>query len=273
LQQICRLFGYSRQAHYKDQKRDTAQAMQEAIVLKLVEEIRARMPRIGVIKLYHMLGGPLRSHGIKMGRDKLYDLLSYYGLLIRRKRRRKPMTTNSNHPFYKYKNLIKNLAIDRPDMVWVSDITYIRLVHGFCYLSVVTDAYSRKIVGYFLNRNLSTAGTINALRMALQGRRPAAAGALIHHSDRGFQYCCREYTSLLQEHCIAISMTQNGDPYENAIAERINGILKEEFNMGDTFRSIQQAQKMLEHAVTNYNEYRPHFSLNLSTPYQVYQTV
>ena len=244
---------------------------QQAIVLKLVEEIRLTMPRVGVIKLYHLLQKPMKEHGIKMGRDKLYDLLNYFGLLIRKKRRRKPITTESDHPFFKYKNLIKNMLITRPDLVWVSDITYIRLINGFCYLSLVTDAFSRKIVGYFLNKDLGSNGTINALQMALSTSRRKANSMLIHHSDRGLQYCCNDYTQLLRRHNIAISMTQNGDPYENAIAERVNGILKDEFKLGDSFKSINEAQLTLDMAIKTYNEQRPHFSLNLLTPIQVHQ--
>lgn len=247
--------------------------MHQAIVLKLVEQIRAEMPRIGGIKLHHMLKERLVCHGIKMGRDKFYDLLNYYGLLIRKKRRRNPITTDSDHPFYKYQNLIKGLTISRPDMVWVSDITYIRLTQGFCYLSLVTDVYSRKIVGYFLNKDLGSDGTINALKMALSASGRAKDVELIHHSDRGLQYCCAQYIRLLNDHHIAISMTQNGDPYENAIAERVNGILKDEFNLGNTFKSIEEARQRLDHAIKNYNQQRPHFSLDLLTPQQVYQTI
>ena len=270
--QICKLFGYSRQAHYKDQKRATALVMQQAIILKMVDQIRIEMPRIGVIKIYHMLQESMAQHGIKMGRDKLYDLLSYYGLLIRRKRRRKPITTDSNHPFIKYKNLIKGMFVYRPDLIWVSDITYIRLTTGFCYLSLVTDVFSRKIVGYFLNKDLGSEGTIKALNMALSLCVRNKNTMLIHHSDRGLQYCCNEYITLLNDHNISISMTQNGDPYENAIAERVNGILKDEFNLGSTFKSIQEAQEILDQAVRKYNDQRPHLSLNLQTPKQVYQT-
>jgi len=270
--QICKLFGYSRQAHYKSQKKKEMLVMQQAVILKLVEEIRKKMPRIGVIKLYYLLQQPMAEHGIKMGRDKLYDLLNYFGLLIRKKRRRKPITTDSDHPFYKYKNLIKKMSINRPDMVWVSDITYIRLINGFCYLSLVTDAFSRKIVGYFLNKDLGSDGTIKALQMALSACMRKRSSMLIHHSDRGLQYCCREYIALLNHYNIGISMTQNGDPYENAIAERVNGILKDEFNLGNTFKSVQEVLLTLDEAIKNYNEQRPHFSLNLLTPTQVHQT-
>jgi len=245
--------------------------MHQVIVLKLVEEIRADMPRLGTIKLYHMLQGSLKQHDIKIGRDKLYDLLNYYGLLIRRKRRRKPLTTDSDHPFFKYKNLIKNLLIKYPNHVWVCDITYIRLLNGFCYLSLVTDAFSRRILGYYLNKDLASEGTINALRMAILNCPRKRSQMLIHHSDRGLQYCCREYIELLNHHNIAISMTQNGDPYENAIAERVNGILKEEFGLFNAFKSLADAQIAVDHAVKFYNEKRPHFSLNLQTPLQVHK--
>ena len=246
--------------------------MQQAVVLKLVEEIRKDLPRVGVIKLHYLLEGPLAEHGIKMGRDKLYDLLNYFGLLIRKKRRRNPITTDSGHPFYKYKNLIKDMVIDRPNLLWVSDITYIRLTQGFCYLNLVTDAFSRKIVGYFLDKSLGSEATVKALKMALEGCRRKKENMLIHHSDRGLQYCCREYTGLLNSHHIAISMTQNGDPYENAMAERVNGILKDEFNLGGTFKSISEVHVLLDKAIRNYNELRPRFSLNLLTPERVHKT-
>jgi putative transposase len=271
LLQICGLFGYSRQAYYKAGKKVRLRATQYQVVLKLVQEIRTHMPRIGTIKLYRMLQQSLVSHGIKIGRDKLYELLGYFGLLIRKRRRRKPITTDSGHPFYKYKNLIKSMTVNRPDMVWVSDITYIRLNNGFCYLSLVTDAFSRKIVGYFLNKDLGSDGTVNALKMALAGCHRSKNSLLIHHSDRGLQYCCNQYISLLNEHSIAISMTQNGDPYENAIAERVNGILKDEFSLGSTFKSIQEAGAILDKAIITYNQHRPHLSLNFSTPLQVHE--
>ena len=272
MQEICKLFGYSRAAHYKNEKKQATLVMDQAIVLKLVEEIREKLPRVGVIKLYYLLQKSLDDHNIKMGIDKLYDLLNYYGLLIRKKRRRNPITTDSNHPFYRYKNLVKTLVLDRPDQLWVSDITYIRLTGSFSYLSLVTDAYSRKIVGYYLNNNLSKEGPVNAMRMALADCNRKRSSTLIHHSDRGLQYCCGEYIALLNHHHIGISMTENGDPYENALAERINGILKTEFNLGNSFKSISDAQLVLDDAIKNYNEYRPHLSLNLLTPQQVHQS-
>lgn len=270
MQQICELFGYSRQAYYKNQKKATVQVMHQEIVLKLVEEIREQTPCLGGIKLYHLLQESMACHGIKMGRDKFYDLLNYYGLLIRKKRRRKPITTDSNHPFYKYKNLIKGMKINRINLAWVSDITYIRLTNSFCYLSLVTDVYSRKIIGYCLSKDLGSKGTINALKMALSTCHRKKSTMLIHHSDRGIQYCCTDYINILMEHNIAISMTQNGDPYENAIAERVNGILKQEFYLANTFKSIQEAQQTLDWAIESYNKHRPHFSLDLLTPDQVY---
>jgi transposase InsO family protein len=268
---ICQLFGYTRQAHYKRQKQQKKKVLEQAIVLKQVETIRNKMPRIGTIKLYDMLQPCLREHRIKMGRDKLYDLLSCHGLLIRRKRRRKPITTDSNHPFYRYENLVRYVQVTRPNQVWVSDITYIRLTSGFCYLNLVTDACSRKIVGYCLYKDLSSEGTLSALQMALQQNPRRREEQLIHHSDRGIQYCCGGYTALLRKHHIAISMTQNGDPYENALAERVNGILKQEFNLNNTYPSLQSAQQTVDQSIKYYNELRPHLSLQLRTPLQVHQ--
>lgn len=248
--------------------------MEDAIVLKLVQEIRNELPNLGTRKLYHMLQPKLEEHRIKMGRDALYDLLAGHGLLIRRKRRRKPLTTDSRHPYYKYSNLVQFITLFRINQVWVSDITYIRVVNGFAYLSLITDAYSRKVLGYHLQNNLSSDGAIKALKMALEnsGREKNTAG-LIHHSDRGAQYCCYEYTGILKENFIAISMTKNGDPYENALAERINGILKTEFNLDNICQSFDQASVAVSKAVKNYNELRPHMSLQLQTPNSVHENL
>jgi putative transposase len=204
-----------------------------------------------------------------VGRDALFDLLDRYGLLVRC-RRRKAVTTDSNHTYYKYPNLIKNLtAIEIKNRLWVSDITYLRLTEGFAYLSLVTDAYSRMIIGYCLWENLSAKGTINALQMALQHQRPAR-GKLIHHSDRGVQYCCSGYVTCLESSGVRISMSEKGDPYQNAIAERVNGILKSNW-LGQRFASIEQARQALVKAVEIYNQKRPHESLAYLTPNQAHE--
>lgn len=265
MQELCSLFGYSRQAQYKFIQREKMVYMQAAIVLKLVEEIRSNLPRVGTKKLYHIIKQPLQEHGIKMGRDKLFHLLADYGLLIRRKKR-KPVTTDSSHTLFKYGNLVKGLVLTRINQVWVSDITYIRIADHYAYLSLITDAYSRKIIGYYLHNTLGTVGPLNALKMAINEAELSNKQYLIHHSDRGLQYCSSDYVTLLRDHFIAISMTQNGDPYENAIAERVNGILKIEFGLYVTFRNLSAAAQAVEIAVSNYNILRPHMSLQLRTP-------
>jgi len=244
--------------------------LQAAIVLKLVEQIRQEMPKLGTKKVYHMLKEPLKEHGIKMGRDKLFTLFADYELLIRRKKR-KPITTDSDHPFFKYGNLVRGFTVTRINQVWVADITYLHLQNGFGYLSLITDIFSRKIIGYQLYHNLSAVGPLKALQMAIDGAELSQSEYLIHHSDRGLQYCCSDYITLLRDHFIAISMTQNGDPYENAIAERINGILKSEFGLYATFKSMYEASVAVEFAIKNYNNLRPHMSLKLETPDSVHQ--
>ncbi|GAC1598859.1 MAG: hypothetical protein NVS3B19_20940 [Ginsengibacter sp.] len=236
------------------------------MVLKEVAGVREKIPRLGVIKLHWVLGDTLRDHGIKMGRDKMYRLLGDYGLLIPKRSRRHPITTNSNHPFYKYKNLIKEMTLIRPNQLWVSDITYLKVSGQFCYLSLITDAFSRKIVGYHVAPNLKTEGPLRALKMALSSYGNDDQQSLIHHSDRGLQYCCGEYIKTLSSHQIQISMTQNGDPYENALAERMNGILKYDFNLRKTFKTIEGLRLAVDDAVGYYNSLRPHLSLKMSTP-------
>lgn len=239
-----------------------------AIVLKLVKEIRQDLPRAGVPKLHYMLEVPLKQHGIKIGRDALYRLLGEHGYLLRY-RRRKPYTTNSHHHYKKYPNLIRDIALlTTAGQLWVSDITYIRLKEKFAYLSIVTDAYSHKIIGHCLYPTLHSNGPINALLLASRSKRQ---GSLIHHSDRGTQYCCSEYIQLLEHYHIRISMTEQGDPYENAIAERVNGILKEEFMLNKTFDSLAQASQAVDQAVEKYNHIRPHASCDNLTPVQAHQ--
>lgn len=242
--------------------------MAATIVLKLVQEIREDLPRAGVPKLHFMLQEQLKAHGIKMGRDALYQLLAEHGYLLRY-RKRKARTTNSNHPYKKYPNLIRDIKyLTRPGQLWVSDITYIRLLHGFGYLSIITDAYSHKIIGHCLHPTLHSDGPINALLMAAKSTRQTT---LIHHSDRGIQYCCADYVKLLDHYKIQISMTENGDPYENALAERINGILKTEFLLDKTFASFPEAAATVNNAVEKYNHIRPHDSCDKLTPVQAHE--
>lgn len=262
------MFGHSRQGWYEQIRREESQDMSSTLILKLVREIREDLPRAGVPKLQVMLKDKLTEHGIKIGRDKLYQLLGEHGYLIRY-RRRKPYTTDSNHPYKKYPNLIRDMKyLTHAGQLWVSDITYLRLKEKFCYLSIVTDAYSHKIIGYSLHPTLHSTGPTNALLMALKSRR---LKTLIHHSDRGSQYCCSEYIKILELYDVNISMTENGDPYENAIAERINGILKGEFLLDKNFATFQEAEAAVGNAIEKYNQVRPHASCNNMTPVQAHE--
>ena len=266
---LCTLFGKTRHAWYDNQWRKQDDFLKEEIIIQMILEIRRKLPRVGTRKLLHMLQPQLVEHRLHAGRDYLFELLSIHKLLIRA-RKRKAITTNSRHWMHKYSNLIKDLKIHRPDQLWVSDITYIRLAHGFVYLSLVTDAYSRKIVGYNLHKNLLAEGCVAALQMALL-RRIDKRQPLIHHSDRGCQYCCKDYAGLLFKNEIAISMTQSGDPYENALAERVNGIIKNEFNLHSSQFAFEGTTQIVEQAISAYNDLRPHASCDYLTPNAAHQ--
>ncbi len=225
------------------------------------------MPRLGTRKLYLMLKQEFINRGIKIGRDLFFNYLRSAGMLVKRKRMY-VKTTNSKHWLKKYSNLIKDLDIKRPEQVWVSDITYIKTDEGYHYLSLITDAYSKKIMGYELLDSLSNQGPINALKMALKQRKYKKE--LIHHSDRGLQYCSKEYVNLLNINEIKISMTESYDPYENAIAERVNGILKQEFLLEESFQNHLIALKTITQSVQIYNQVRPHMSCQMMTPEQTH---
>jgi putative transposase len=259
------LFGYSRQAYYK-QKQVRLKRRDELIqVRELISRIRSKMPRLGTRKLYYLIKEKLVMLGIKLGRDMLFSFLRAEHLLIK-PLKKFVLTTNSRHWMRKYPNCIKQLVLTRPEQLWVSDITYIKTSDGNTYLSLVTDAYSKKIMGYELLDTLSAQGPLNALLMAINNRKYNQQ--LIHHSDRGLQYCSSEYIGKLNEHQIQISMTENGDPYENAVAERVNGILKNEFLFVRELKNQCQVLKLIKDAVQIYNEYRPHLSCQLLTPNQ-----
>ena len=241
------------------------------MVLVLVKETRDIMPSIGTRKLIHEIRSQLRDHRIKMGRDQLFDLLRFHGLLVRR-RKRGVRTTDSCHWLKKYPNLIVALDLTSPEQLWVSDITYVRTMEGYSYLSLITDAYSRKIVGHALHPSLESKGCIIALTMALDGRLYRDS-LLIHHSDRGSQYCCKQYVDVLTSAGIAISMTENGDPYENALAERMNGIIKGEFNLYSSQLNFEQTHELVAQSIDAYNDIRPHSSCDYLTPNQAHQTL
>jgi transposase InsO family protein len=255
--------GYSRQYYYKHCKELQKHYSIEREVLGLVHQERKLLPRLGGKKLYYLLQPKLRTRGLKLGRDKLFDVLRQHDLLISHKRKY-VRTTNSKHWLRKYPNQAKYLEVTQPEQLWVSDITYIQTDEGNCYLNLVTDAYSRKIMGYSIADNMTAETMKTAYAMALQQRQ--YAHPLMHHSDRGLQYCSEEYVRLSNEAKVIISMTENGDPYENALAERMNKTLKEEFGLGRLLPSKQQAFRLAAEAVELYNHNRPHLSLNMKTP-------
>lgn len=268
-QKLCALFGKSRRAIYDYQQRLQTERFDEDIVLQLVMQIRKQLPRLGTRKLHHQLQPLLQEHDLYIGRDQLFELLSAHRLLIRQ-RKRKVITTNSRHWMRRYANLARSLNITGPEQLWVSDITYIRLQHRWGYLSLITDAYSRMIMGYCFRTDMSADGCVYALQMALNARQYPHQ-QLIHHSDRGSQYCSSVYTDLLSQHRIAISMTENGDPYENALAERMNGIIKSEFNLYESQQSYEETHHKISTCIEVYNTIRPHSSCNLLTPQKAHQ--
>lgn len=264
---VCAYFGISKQGFYKGKKVMIKQELEEEIIIEMVMEVRRKLPRTGGKKLYRMLQKDLILHNIVIGRDKFFDILREHKLLIER-RRQYVKTTNSRHHYYIYDNLIKDLVTNRSNQVVVSDITYIRTLEGFCYLSLISDLYSRKILGYDLNKSLGIEGALKALKGALKGIKNT--DGMIHHSDRGVQYCSYPYTDLLKENKIKISMGEAGNPYDNAVAERINGILKDEFGLDAIFDSIKHAEKAVREAVKYYNELRLHTSIGYKTPAEKY---
>ena len=261
------MFGINRQIYYRSTKRSRTSKNKAEQVVELVENIRMKMPKIGGRKLYFMLNEPLKT--LKIGRDKFFNILKANHLLITPKRRYH-ITTNSHHRFRKHKNLVLDYQITKPNQVWVADITYIGNRKNPSYLSLITDAYSKKIVGHHVAENLTTEGSLLALKKAINTTELKEL-SLIHHSDRGLQYCSDEYQKILEKNNIKCSMTQNSDPYENAVAERINGILKQEFNIDKFDVETKIKRKIVEESIEIYNELRPHFSNHYLTPNQMHK--
>ena len=240
----------------------------ESEILDLALRIRKRQPKIGCKKIYRMIEPELRTKRIKYGRDKFLNLLQREGLGVRKSKRR-TRTTMSNHNLGVSPNLIKGKEVTKADEVWVSDITYIETREGFMYLSILTDLYSRKILGFKLSEDMSSYHTIETLKMAINNSK-SKRGAEIHHSDRGSQYSSKEYKLMLDQHSIQRSMTKGGSPEENAVAERINGILKSEFLISDKKHTKSECKKLVEEAIWIYNNERPHMSLDYQTPSEKY---
>jgi putative transposase len=265
---VCKVMKRSRQSFYKSVMSKRARVEQTAELIRRVQPIRQLMPRIGGRKLYYMISKTVGNKQFMIGRDRFFKWLKANDLLVKPKRRY-VNTTNSNHRFWVYENLTTDLHLTAANQLWATDITYIKTMEGFCYLALITDAFSRKIVGYDISDSLELNGCMRALKSALQTA--SNPGQLIHHSDRGIQYCSNVYTRLLKESGIKISMAAKGNCYENALAERVNGILKDEFNLDDNFRSKALAIKAVKESIYIYNNFRPHWSLELRTPNQCHQ--
>lgn len=260
------MFGWDRQVYYRSKNRTRTRKDKASQVLELVGNLRLKMPKLGGRKLYFLLQEELKS--LKVGRDRFFDILRANHLLIIPKRSYH-VTTNSHHRFRKHKNQILDYEITRPNQVWVADITYIGNRKNPGYLSLITDAYSKKIVGHYVADNLNTESSLIALKRALKNNKPEME-SLIHHSDRGLQYCSNEYQRILIKNGVKCSMTQNSDPYENAVAERINGILKQEFDIDKYDVETSIKRKIVEESIEIYNELRPHFSNHYLTPNQMH---
>lgn len=259
--------GYSPQAYHKQQKKQLQQGIGEQLLLEQIDLIRRQQPRCGGRKLFIMLQPFFNQHNLSMGRDKFFDLLKRNKLLVR-STKRSVHTTNSKHHFYRYPNLVKGFTPLKAHEMWVADITYIPLKERFAYLFLITDAYSRKIVGFHVSDDMKVSSAVIALKKAL-AQKPVDT-IVIHHSDRGIQYCSTEYVKLLQQHHALISMTNNGDPLENAIAERVNGILKSEL-ISTFYSDVDTASIHISRCITIYNYRRRHSSINWQIPHEVHK--
>lgn len=272
LAKLCGWFGITRQAYYQNNWEGVSTTLEEDLVIQQVKYIRKNHRRIGTRKLFEMMQPFLLEHSIKMGRDALFTLLSANHLLVR-KRKRKIQTTNSYHWLRKYPNLIREFVPTAPNQLWVSDITYWKINTGeHLYISFITDAYSHRIVGFHVAETLETIESIQALQMALSAFGAESHLQLTHHSDRGIQYCSAAYVKLLKDNNIKISMTENGDPLENAVAERINGIIKDEYLETYDIDNIKDAKGLLKAVVDLYNTERPHMSIGNLTPNHIHHS-
>lgn len=257
----------SRQNFYKARRERQRRQVDDRLVETLVNAERALQPRLGGLKLHFLLHERLQREGVKLGRDRFFDVLRSQYLLLE-PLPKAPRTTNSAHSLPVFTNLVKDVEPSEPNQVWISDITYIRTREDFVYLSLITDMYSRKVVGYHLAETLTAQDSLRALEMALKGLPKGARP--IHHSDRGCQYCSHEYVERLTSNGLKVSMTEQDHCAENAMAERVNGILKQEYYLKHEFRSVAQARVAVNEAVYLYNTRRPHRSLKLQTPAYVH---
>jgi transposase InsO family protein len=265
--ELCARVGMSRQNYYAARRLRQRRQVDEDMIVELVKRERRMQPCLGGRKLLHLLGPELEEARVDVGRDRFFELLAERDLLVLPKPGA-PRTTNSRHSLPVFQNLLAGRELSAPNQAWASDLTYIRTEEGFLYAALITDAYSRKIVGAHIGDSLEVEGCLMALEAALQDLPPGQHP--LHHSDRGCQYCCHEYVHRLQAHGMAISMTQELHCYENALAERVNGILKQEYEMDHTFRTKEQAKAAFRQAVWLYNHRRPHLKLNYRFPADVH---
>ena len=265
---VCRQVGITRQNYYARRRARQRRAVDAELVVALVVEERKVQPRLGARKLHFMLKGALDQAGVNLGRDRFLGVLRANDLLLEPQRAEYPCTTNSHHCLPVFANQIKGLTVSQPKEVWVGDVTYLRTEMGFVFLSLLTDKASRKVVGHHCSDSLATGGCLAALKRAL-AELPAGATP-IHHSDQGTQYCSHEYVNLVRKHGLSVSMTESDHCAENALAERVNGILKSEYGLGSQFQTKERARVAVEQAVHLYNTRRPHTALGFRTPQAVH---
>jgi transposase InsO family protein len=265
---LCRRAGMSRQNYYARRRQRQKRGVDADLVLRLVQRERQEQPRLGGRKLLHLVGNELLENKVEIGRDRFFGVLREHGLLLEPKPAR-PKTTNSRHSLPVFRNLVAEMKLTAPNQAWAADVTYIRTDEGFLYAALLTDMFSRQIVGADIGDSLEADGCLRALNAAVLSL-PAGAHP-IHHSDRGSQYCCHRYVKRLRAGGLGISMTEEMHCYENAMAERVNGILKQEYGLDSTFRGKDQARKAFKQAVWLYNHRRPHVSLNYRIPAEVHR--
>lgn len=268
VEKLCAKVRMSRQNFYKRRSARGRRAVDSEFVTQLVNRERQLQPRLGVRKLHHILSADLQEGGVEIGRDRMFEILRERDLLVK-PLPKSPRTTNSRHSLPVFRNLILGIEPTAPDQIWVSDLTYIRTEEGFEYLSLIMDLHSRKVVGFHCGDDLSAAGCLKALEQALAGLPEGSAP--IHHSDRGCQYCSHDYVNRSKERGLRQSMTEENHCAENATAERLNGILKQEYGLGRTFRTRAQARAAVGQAVWLYNNRRPHTMLQMKTPAEVHK--
>lgn len=264
---VCRRLDVSRQAYYQYHKRAEARRCQEQVVIELVQAERRKNPRMGTRKLYHKLKPAMRAKRIVIGRDKLFEILRSNDMLVAPRRSRGPHTTDGAATWWK--NILAEAEIDGANQGWVADISYLYTLDGFCYMALISDVYSRKIIGWDVSETLELDGALRGLNMALKALPKGATP--IHHSDRGSQYRSKAYIQRLQSSGCFISMTEKDHCAENAQAERLNGILKGEYYLDVVFNTTKQAKKAVQMAIKLYNQERPHLSLQYKTPEMVHR--